>query len=209
MKKYGVATRRLSSHRPENHKPRAGLCAFARTSTPTAPLARSARLARLEAVLFLADQPLSAKQLAELANLRDANTVLAMLDDLRHLLNSDESPFQLEELAGGYQLLTRPQYQPWLQRLRRPTSELRLSPVMLEVLTTIAYKQPITRADLDKIRGSNSSEVIRQLMERGLVRVSGRQKTLGRPPEYGTTRKFLQVFGLRSLNELPMIDRKP
>ena len=106
-------------------------------------------------------------------------------------------------MAGGFQLLTRPAFHPWLARLRRGSAELRLSTASRETLTIIAYRQPITCADLEGIRGVQSAEVIRQLMEKGLVRITGREETLGRPVLYGTTKKFLQLYGLKSLRDLP------
>jgi segregation and condensation protein B len=122
---------------------------------------------------------------------------------LQLLYDQDGSAFQAEELAGGYQLLTRPEYHPWLARQRRSGDELRLTPAARETLTIVAYRQPIMRADIEAVRGVQCSEVLRQLMERGLVRIAGRHNSLGRPVLYGTTKKFLQAFGLKSLRDLP------
>jgi segregation and condensation protein B len=122
---------------------------------------------------------------------------------LRELYDSGGSAFQAEELAGGYQLLTRPEYHPWLSRLRRQASEAQLSPAARETLTIVAYRQPVTRADVEVIRGVGVGEVLKQLMEKGLVRLAGRDESLGRPVLYETTRKFLQLFGLKSLKDLP------
>ena len=109
-------------------------------------------------------------------------------------------------MAGGWQLLTRPEYHPWLARLRRASADARLTPAMRETLTIAAYRQPITRADLEAVRGVQSGDVLRQLMERGLVRIAGRDESLGRPVLYATTKKFLQTFGLKSLRDLPSAD---
>src|SRR5262249_16036865 len=122
------------------------------------------------------------------------------------LYDADGTAFQIEELAGGYQLLTRPRYHPWLARLKRTGHEVRLTPATLETLAVIAYKQPIMRAEGEKIRGRMCAEIIRMLMEKGLVRVGGRHDSLGRPQLYGTTRKFLQVFGLNALKDLPEVE---
>src|SRR5262249_41114239 len=111
------------------------------------------------------------------------------------------------ELAGGFQLLTRPEFHPWLVRLRRSGADLRLSGAARETLAIVAYRQPIMRADVEAIRGVQCSEVLRQLMERGLIRIAGRDASLGRPVLYGTTKKFLQVFGLKSLRDLPQADQ--
>ncbi len=100
-------------------------------------------------------------------------------------------------------MLTRPEHHPWLARLRRASADARLTPALREALTIVAYRQPITRADLESVRGVQSGDVLRQLMERGLVRIAGRDESLGRPVLYGTTKKFLQSFGLKSIRDLP------
>jgi segregation and condensation protein B len=125
---------------------------------------------------------------------------------LQQMYESDATAFQVEEIAGGYQLLTRPRFHPWLTRLKRTGYELKLSPALLETLAIIAYKQPIMRADIDAIRGVASGELVRQLMEKGLVRVVGRHESLGRPQLYGTTKRFLQAFALNTLEDLPEVE---
>ena len=167
------------------------------------PLARDVRLAMVEAALMTADEPLTAKRLAAVAGLADAAEARRLTERLRALYDLDGTAFQVEELAGGWQLLTRPEYHPWLARLRRASADARLTPAMRETLTIVAYRQPITRADLEAVRGVQSGDVLRQLMERGLVRIAGRDDSLGRPVLYATTKKFLQSFGLKSLRELP------
>jgi segregation and condensation protein B len=167
----------------------------------------------VEAALMAADEPLTSRKLATAAGLRDANEARRLVQRLREMYDRDGTAFQVEELAGGFQLLTRPEYHPWLARLRRSAAEVRLSPAARETLTIIAYRQPIARADVEAVRGVQSGEVLRQLMEKGLVRISGRDDSLGRPHLYATTRKFLQVFGLKSLRDLPpapdLAARKP
>ena len=170
---------------------------------PTSELARGPDLARVEAALFLADEPLAARKLASLAALPDAATARRLVEQLRQLLDADGSSFQVEELAGGYQLLTRPEFHPWLSRLRKHAPETQLSPAARETLAIVAYRQPITRADVEAIRGVGASGVLEQLMEKGLVKPAGRDDSLGRPQLYETTRKFLQLFGLKSLKDLP------
>ena len=135
----------------------------------------------------------------------------ACVERLQALYDADGTAFQVEEIAGGYQLLTRPKYHPWLARLKRTGHELRLSPAALETLAVIAYKQPIMRAEVEKVRGVACGEVIRQLMEKGLVRAAGRHDSLGRPQLYGTAKKFLQAFGLNTLQDLPEVEslRRP
>jgi segregation and condensation protein B len=110
-------------------------------------------------------------------------------------------------VATGYQLLTRPEYAPWLDKLHQRQTELKLSPPALETLTVVAYRQPLTRADIEAVRGVQCAEMLKQLMERGLVRIAGEDDSLGRPYLYETTRVFLELFGLRSLADLPMADR--
>jgi segregation and condensation protein B len=174
--------------------------------TAPAPGGRDARLALLEAVLFAADEPLAPRKLATLADLGDAAEVRRLVQKLRDLYDADGSAFQVEEVAGGYQLLTMPEFHSWLARLRRGSTEVKLSTAARETLTIVAYRQPITRADLEGIRGVQSGEVLRQLMEKGLIRIAGRDDSLGRPVLYGTTKKFLQLYGLRSLRDLPPVE---
>lgn len=173
--------------------------------TASDPLGRSPVLARLEAALFAADEPLAPRRLAAVTGLDDLATVRDLVDRLRALYETDGSPFQVEEVAGGYQLLTRPEFHPWLARLRKGTPELKLSSAARETLTIVAYRQPIARADIESVRGVQSGDILRQLMERGLVRIAGRDTSLGRPVLYGTTRKFLQLYGLKSLRDLPAV----
>jgi segregation and condensation protein B len=172
-------------------------------------LARDGRLALLEAALFAADEPLHARRLAAVAGLADGNEARRLVRKLQALYDKDGTAFQVEEIAGGFQLLSRPEYHPWLLRLRRTGNDLRLSPAARETLAIIAYRQPIMRADIEAIRGVQCGEILRLLMEKGLVRIAGRHDSLGRPVLYGTTKKFLQVFGLRSLQDLPQVDQLP
>lgn len=174
-------------------------------AVPAEPLARDAKLARLEAVLMIADEPLAARRLAEAAGLADAAEARHLVGRLGELLAADGSAFRIGEIAGGYQYQTQPVYHTWLARLKRTGHELRLTGAAMETLAIIAHKQPVTRADVDRIRGVASGEVVRQLMEKGLVRIAGRDDSLGRPQLYGTTRKFLQAFGLNSLQDLPEV----
>jgi segregation and condensation protein B len=169
-------------------------------------LARDARLALIEAALLAADEPLTLRRLAAAAGLTDNSEVRRLVQRLQELYNQDGTAFQVEELAGGFQLLTRPEYHPWLARLRRAGNEMRLSAAARESLAIVAYRQPITRADVEAIRGVQSADMLYQLMEKGLVRITGRDESLGRPVLYGTTKRFLQLFGLRSLRDLPQAE---
>ncbi len=210
---FGPAARRPHTTRPVNREvsDRLRFTPEVRENSPPHPLGRDAALARLEAALFLADEPLPARKLADAAGLPDGNAARRLIERLRTLYADDNSSFQIEELGGGYQLLTRPAYHSWLLRLRRTGQDVRLTPAVLETLAVIAYKQPITRADVDTLRGVSCAELIRLLMEKGLVRVTGRHDSLGRPQLYGTTKRFLQSFGMNTLADLPEVEslRRP
>ena len=169
----------------------------------TGPLGRKPRLARVEAVLFLARQPLSSRKIAQLANLADGNEARTLIRRLRRLYDAGTSAFQVEEVAGGYQLLTRRPLAPWLRRLSQTSVETRLSAPAMETLAVVAYRQPVLRAEVEAIRGVHCDEMLRQLLERDLIRIVARSEDLGRPLLYGTTKRFLELFGLRHLDELP------
>ncbi len=173
------------------------------------PLVRDQRLARVEAVLLAADEPLPPRRIAQAAGLSDAAEARRLVHRLRQLYEQDGTAFQVEEIAGGYQLLTRPEFHPWLRSLRQNQEELRLSAPARETLAIIAYRQPIMRADIEAIRGVQCGEILRVLMEKGLIRIAGRHPSLGRPVLYGTTRKFLQVFGLQDLKDLTGLADQP
>lgn len=162
---------------------------------------------RVEAALFLAAGPLTLRKLAALADLPDGSAARVAVEELRHRLRRRGSALQAVEVAGGVQLLTRPQLADWLIKLHGPQEQLRLSPPALETLAVAAYRQPVLRAEIEAIRGVQCGELLRLLMDRGFLRIVGRSEELGRPILYGTTPKFLQVFGLRRLEELPPIDQ--
>jgi segregation and condensation protein B len=172
-------------------------------SVATGPFARDAKLALVEAALLAADEPLTARRIAAVTDLEDAALARRLLSKLQAFYEQEGSAFQVHEIAGGFQLLTRPEFHPWLLRLRQSGHDLRLSPAARETLAIVAYRQPIMRADIEAVRGVQCGDVLRLLMEKGLVRIAGRHESLGRPVLYGTTKKFLQVFGLRSLKDLP------
>src|SRR5262245_48206244 len=165
---------------------------------------RTAKMARLEAVLLVADVPLSPRRIAQLATLADATEARTLICRLNAAFEQAGTPFRVERVAAGYRLFTLPQFVYWLGKIHHREAELKLSPPSMETLTIIAYRQPITRADIEAIRGVQCSEMIKQLMERGLVRIGGEDESLGRPFLYETTRRFLEIFGLRELEELPL-----
>lgn len=169
-------------------------------ATPTTPLAQ------LEAIFLLADEPITARRLAGLLGMERPTLAVRLIEELQRFYERTGSSFQVEEIAGGYQLFTRSEYHPWILRFRQTAGTVRLSRASQETLAIIAYRQPIMRAEVEGIRGVQCGEVLRMLMEKGLIRMVRRDESLGRPVLYGTTRKFLQVFGLKDLDELPMAE---
>jgi segregation and condensation protein B len=196
----------IAAHMPRNHRP----ALIHRLNNDVAvdgasvdPLARAPALALLEAALLIADEPLPLRKLVQIAGMPDAAAVRRWLTKLQDLYDQDGTAFELEELAGGFQLMTRPEYHRWLTSLRKSQQELKLTAASRETLAIVAYRQPIMRADVEAIRGVHCGETLRLLMEKGLVKITGRDDSLGRPVLYGTTKRFLQVFGLKSVKDLP------
>ena len=164
-------------------------------------------MARLEAVLLVADGALSTRRLTQLATLADVSEASQLVELLNESYDQGGSAFRIERVATGYQMMTRPEFSFWLNKVHQRQAELKLSSPAMETLTIVAYRQPITRADVEAIRGVQCAEMLKQLMERGLVRIGGHEDSLGRPYLYETTRGFLEIFGLRNLDDLPMADR--
>jgi segregation and condensation protein B len=160
----------------------------------------------IEALLFSSDRPLSATRLAELAGVGSIQEVRLHVADLNAKYLAAGLSFRIEAIARGYQMLTQPRYRPWLARLHQEQARTRLSPAALETLSIVAYKQPVIRADVEAIRGVGCGEVLGRLREMGLVRIVGRAEIVGRPILYGTTREFLDVFGLADLEDLPPME---
>jgi segregation and condensation protein B len=163
----------------------------------------------IEALLFASEAPLAAGDLARIDDRLDEDTVQAVVDELRAEYDAGERSFQIYEVAGGYQILTRPEFVSYLSQYDTVPQSARLSSPALEVLAIIAYRQPIGRAEVEEIRGVGSSGVLRTLLDRSLVETVGRSEGLGRPLLYGTTSKFLEHFGFRSLEDLPRPDELP
>lgn len=163
----------------------------------------------IEALLFASDAPLTAADLARVDERLDEDTVEAVIQELRNEYETTERSFQVYELAGGYQILTRPEFVSILERYESVPQPSRLSASALEVLAIIAYRQPLGRAEVEEIRGVGSSGVLRTLQDRNLIEAVGRAEGLGRPLLYGTTSKFLEHFGYRSLEDLPRPDELP
>ena len=175
-----------------------------KTETSDTTTGKSPDKSRLvEAILIICREPISARKLALLAELEDPTEARTLARKLNEEYDQNAYAFRIEEIAGGLQLLTRPQFANWLRRLELVPPETILSQGMLETLSIIAYRQPVQRSEIEAIRGVATDEVLRQLMQRDLVRIVGRHEDLGRPYLYGTTRRFLQLFGLQSLESLP------
>jgi segregation and condensation protein B len=156
----------------------------------------------LEAVLFAVSEPISIRALAELFQ-HSVHEIRAAIEELRLEYIDQNRAFRIEDIAGGIQLLTLGRFDPWVRRLRQKEREGKLSAAALETLSVIAYKQPLGKADLEAIRGVGCGPILKTLLERGLIQVVGRSEALGRPILYGTTRRFLESFGIGSVKELP------
>lgn len=167
---------------------------------------RSPKMARVETVLFVADTAMTVKRIVQLATLADAAEAKRLIEQLNVAYDHDDSPFRIERVASGYRMLTKPAFSFWLGKLHQRQAELKLSPPALETLAIVAYRQPITRADIESVRRVQCADMLKQLMERGLVRIGGVEESLGRPFLYETTREFLDLFGLRGLDALPMAE---
>lgn len=163
----------------------------------------------VEAVLFASDAPLRSDEIARADESLDEDVVEEAIQGLRSFYLESERAWDLVELAEGYQILTRPEYAPYLDRFDTVPRPSRLSGPALEALAIIAYRQPIGRLEVEYIRGVGSSGVLRTLQDRGLIEVVGRGEGLGRPLLYGTTSRFLEHFGFQSLEDLPRPEDLP
>ncbi|MBW3660111.1 MAG: SMC-Scp complex subunit ScpB [Gemmatimonadetes bacterium] len=160
----------------------------------------------VEALLFAAEEPLSARRIAGILDDATPSLVVDLIADLDADYLREGRAFRIREIAGGYQIVTRPDLAEWVASLHGPGSPPRLSQAALETLAIVAYKQPVTRAELESIRGVGVDGVLRTLVERELVRIAGRAEGIGRPLLYGTTDHFLEYFGLPGLDALPRPD---
>lgn len=160
----------------------------------------------IEALIFASDSPLSIEKITTIlaGDGYGKNAVVQAIAELRQEYAQRNGGFSLEEVAGGYRFCTRAPFAPWVRKLTvaRPAA---LSQAALEVLAIIAYRQPIIKVEIDKIRGVDCGGVIKGLLERRLIRIVGRKEAPGRPMLYGTTNRFLEVFNLRNLSELPTV----
>ncbi|MGH7217401.1 MAG: SMC-Scp complex subunit ScpB [Nitrospiraceae bacterium] len=157
----------------------------------------------LEAVLFMSPDPVPVARLVSILGTVSKAEVVQALGILMHDLDQDGRGIQLVQVAGGYRLVTKQEYGPWLKRMDKAKAAQKLSRSALESLAIIAYKQPLVRSEIEEIRGVETSGVLRTLCERKLVRIVGRKDVPGRPIMYGTTKFFLEHFGLQDLSQLP------
>ena len=162
--------------------------------------------ATVEAILFTSDSPVPAAKIAQIGDLPGQRVVKKSIAALNARYEAVGSAFRIEEIAGGFQMLTCPEYHDVLSRLLKARKDARLSQAAMETLAIVAYRQPILRADIEAIRGVACGEVLRGLMEKQLVKIVGRADVIGRPMLYGSTRRFLEAFGLASLKDLPNVE---
>ncbi len=163
-------------------------------------------LSIIEALLFSTHHPLTPARIAELLEIKSTKPVKLAVQSLNDSYIATARSFRVEQVAGGYQLLSLPEYGDYLKRLHQKEIDTKLTKAALETLAIIAYKQPILRADVEAIRGVACGETIRSLMEKHLVKIAGRAEEPGRPILYGTTKRFLELFGLNSTKDLPQSD---
>jgi segregation and condensation protein B len=181
--------------------PLAGLVA----DDSAAPAPSAEVRATVEALIFASPEPITPKRLCRLLSEEPKEDVLAAIDSLK--ADYENRPgLQMVEVAGGYQIVTRPELNDWVRRLFHEQSTSRLTVAGLETLAVIAYKQPITSLEIGEIRGVNTSGVLSTLLERHLIKIAGRKNVVGRPFVYATTKEFLIRFGLKDLGDLPKIE---
>lgn len=161
----------------------------------------------VETLLFITDQPLGLKRISEILEEEDHDKVIGAVQELRREYEERGSAVQIVEIADGFQMASRSEYAPFVRRLYTERTTMRLSAAALETLSIIAYKQPITRAEIEEIRGVEVIAALETLLDKRLVRVVGRRETVGRPLLYGTTPEFLRLFGLKGLSELPPLEQ--
>lgn len=156
----------------------------------------------VESLLFVAEEPLTIERLTKIVSGAQTGQLRQALEELEAEYEARQGGFFLNQIAGGYQFRTRPEHMEWIKRLLQP-KPLHLSKAALETLAIIAYKQPVIRSDIENIRGVDCGGVLRVLLERKFIRVLGRRELPGRPLIYATTKRFLEIFGLKNLEDLP------
>jgi segregation and condensation protein B len=158
----------------------------------------------IESMLFVSDTPLTVDHIRSVLETEDRNTIRSVLTSLAKEYDAQKRGFFLSEVAGGFQLRTRPEYRQWARRIKQ-SKPARLSRAAMETLAIVAYKQPVLRSDVENLRGVDCGGTLRTLLERGVIRVLGRKDLPGRPLVYGTSKRFLEMFDLKDLNNLPTL----
>lgn len=159
----------------------------------------------IEVLLFVSQEPITLERIMNITEIGDRGKVLAAIKEIQEEYFKNGHGLQAVEVAGGYQMVTRAEFAPWVKMLEKITAPSRLSRSALEVLAVIAYKQPIVRSEIEAIRGVDSTGVIKTLLDRRLIKIMGRKDIAGRPIMYGITKGFLNAFGLKDLSELPSL----
>jgi segregation and condensation protein B len=162
------------------------------------------KMAIIEAIIFASEAPLTAERVAEIIPDTEKREITALLEKLVRDHETRGGGFCLMEVAGGFQFRTRQDMAPWIRKLKAARPAM-LSPAALETLAVVAYRQPLVKSEIDRIRGVDTSGALKGLLDKKLVRIVGRKDVPGKPIIYGTTKKFLEVFNLRDLSELPTL----
>lgn len=162
---------------------------------------------KVEAALLTTDRPMTAGKLGEVLGGVDVKAIQDAADSLNQVYKDTGRSFRIEKVAGGLQVLTLPKYADVLNELHKSRAQTHLSPAAMETLAIVAYQQPVMRAQIESIRGVACGEVLRSLMDRHLVKIVGRAEEIGRPMLYGTTKGFLEVFGLSGIKDLPKVEK--
>lgn len=160
----------------------------------------------IEALLFANDKPLLLEQIKKVLEGLETNEIRSIIEEMRAACEQENRGVRIVEVAGGFQMVTAPDFAPFLKKLYKERRVERLSRPALETLAIIAYKQPVTRLEIESLRNVDIDGVIRTLVEKGFIRISGTKDAPGRPKVYSTTREFMEYFGLKSLEELPKIE---
>ena len=160
----------------------------------------------VEALIFASERPVTMEQMRRALGNSDTAVLRKIIDELKSEYETANRGFRLTEIAGGFQMITCPVFAPFLKKLYKERSADRLSKPALESLAIIAYKQPLTKSEIESLRNVNVDGVMKSLLEKNLIRICGRKKVPGRPFVFGTTRQFLEHFGLKSLEELPKFE---
>ena len=158
----------------------------------------------IEALLIISEKGLTVEELRSAIDGSDSKDIEEAMNMLKEEYSSSGRAFNIAEIAGKYRIVTRPEYLPWINNLYKKEID-RLTGPSLETLAIVGYKQPVTRAEVESIRGVNSGGVLKALLDKNLIRIRGRKDVIGRPLIYGTTEKFLEIFGLNSLDDLPVL----